>query len=179
MATFLEGIPTPPPDCRYAVVVARFNSDITESLLHGSLHAFEAAGVPAEAVEVVRVPGAFELPLACDRLAASGRYDAVLALGCVIRGGTPHFDYVCGEASRGIMDVSLKRGLPVILGLLTCDTLEQAQFRADRACLVGSDQEESGRTEKVTPRSNKGSEAAAAAMEMVGLLAAVSKIETD
>lgn len=106
MATFLEGIPTLTTG-RYAVVVARFNSDITESLLDGSLHAFERAGIATENVDVARVPGAFELPLACERLAASGRYRAVVALGCVIRGGTPHFDYVCAETSRGIMEVCL------------------------------------------------------------------------
>ena len=169
MATFLEGIPTLTTG-RYAVVVARFNSDITESLLDGCLHAFARAGLPADAVDVARVPGAFELPLACERLAASGRYQAVIALGCVIRGGTPHFDYVCGETSRGVMNVNLKHQLPVVLGVLTCDTLEQAQFRSDRAVLTGSNIAGENRTEKVTPRSNKGAEAAEAALEMVALL---------
>ena len=169
MATFLEGIPTLTTG-RYAVVVAQFNSDITEALLDGCLHVFARAGLPADAIDVARVPGAFELPLTCERLAASGRYKAVLALGCVIRGGTPHFDYVCGETSRGIMDVNLKHNLPVILGVLTCDTLEQAQFRADRNILTGSHQAAENRTEKVTPRSNKGAEAAEAALEMVSLL---------
>jgi len=169
MATFLEGIPTLTTG-RYAVVVARFNSDITESLLDGCMHAFEAAGIPSGNVDVARVPGAFELPLACERLAASGRYRAVIALGCVIRGGTPHFDYVCAETSRGIMDVSLRHKLPVMMGVLTCDTLEQAQFRADREVLTGSDQAAEGRTLKITPRSNKGAEATEAALEMVSLL---------
>lgn len=169
MATFLEGIPTLTTD-RYAVVVARFNSDITESLLDGCLHAFARAGLAEDAIDVARVPGAFELPLACERLAATGRYKAVIALGCVIRGGTPHFDYVCGETSRGVMDVNLKHKLPVVLGVLTCDTLEQAQFRSDRSVLTGSNVADEDRTEKVTPRSNKGAEAAQAALEMVALL---------
>jgi len=134
------------------------------------MHAFEAAGIPSGNVDVARVPGAFELPLACERLAASGRYRAVIALGCVIRGGTPHFDYVCAETSRGIMDVSLRHKLPVMMGVLTCDTLEQAQFRADREVLTGSDQAAEGRTLKITPRSNKGAEATEAALEMVSLL---------
>ncbi len=169
MATFLEGIPTPTSG-RYAVVVARFNSDITEALLDGCLHAFEHAGLPADAIDVARVPGAFELPLTCERLASSGRYQAVIALGCVIRGGTPHFDYVCAETCRGVMDVNLRHRLPVVLGVLTCDTLEQALFRADRDVLASSNQAEDQRTEKVTPRSNKGAEAAEAALEMVALL---------
>jgi|FLOH01.1.fsa_nt_gi 6,7-dimethyl-8-ribityllumazine synthase len=169
MATFLEGIPTLTTG-RYAVVVARFNSDITEALLDGCLHAFQRAGLPAEAIDVARVPGAFELPLACERLAASGRYQAIIALGCVIRGGTPHFDYVCSETCRGVMDVNLKHHLPVVLGVLTCDTLEQALYRADRAVLTSSNQADPHRTSKITPRSNKGAEAAEAALEMVSLL---------
>ena len=169
MATFLEGIPTLTTG-RYAVVVARFNSDITEALLDGCLHAFERAGLEANDIHVARVPGAFELPLACEQLAATCRYKAVIALGCVIRGGTPHFDYVCAETSRGIMNVALQHKLPVMMGVLTCDTLEQAQFRADREVLTGSNQAPEDRTEKITPRSNKGAEAAEAALEMVALL---------
>lgn len=172
MATFLEGNPADTTG-RYAIVVARFNADITEALLDGCLHTFAQHGVETERLDIARVPGAFELPLTCDRLAATGNYQAVIALGCVIRGGTPHFDYVCQEASRGMMDVTLKHGLPVVMGLLTCDDLPQAQHRADRAVFESANQADDGRTEKTTPRSNKGSEAAEAALEMVSLLAKI------
>lgn len=169
MATFLEGKPAD-PNGRFAIVVARFNADITESLLDGCLHTLAQHGVDLDSIDVARVPGAFEMPLTCDRLARTERYAAIVALGCVIRGGTPHFDYVCAETSRGLMDVNLRHGVPLIMGLLTCDTLEQAQHRADREMLQGSDGTVEGRTEKHTPRSNKGSEAAAAALEMSSLL---------
>lgn len=173
MAAFLEGNPAEASG-RYAIVVARFNADITEALLDGCLHTLAHHGVDLDQVVVARVPGAFELPLACDRLAETGNYAAVIALGCVIRGGTPHFDYVCAEASRGMMDVNLQRRMPVIMGLLTCDDLAQAQHRADREVLESANQADDGRTEKTTPRSNKGSEAAEAALEMVSLLAQIS-----
>ena len=172
MATFLEGNPAETTG-RYAIVVARFNSDITEALLDGCRHTLAAHGVTEDRITVARVPGAFELPLTCEHLAASGNYVAVLALGCVIRGGTPHFDYVCQEASRGMMEVNLKHRIPVIMGLLTCDDLPQALHRADREVLTGSAQVEEGRLQKTTPRSNKGSEAAEAALEMVSLLAQI------
>jgi len=172
MATFLEGNPAD-SNGRFAIVVARFNADITESLLDGCLHTLVQHGVDLDNIDVARVPGAFELPLTCDRLARSGNYAAVIALGCVIRGSTPHFDYVCAETSRGLMDVNLGHGVPVLMGLLTCDDLAQAQQRADREMLQGSDQAEPGRTEKQTPRSNKGSECAAAALEMSSLLSRI------
>lgn len=172
MATFLEGNPADTTG-RYAIVVARFNADITEALLDGCLQTFAQHGVETDRLDVARVPGAFELPLTCDRLAATGNYQAVIALGCVIRGGTPHFDYVCQEASRGMMDANLKHGVPVIMGLLTCDDLPQAQHRADREVLESANQVDDGRTEKTTPRSNKGAEAAEAALEMVSLLAKI------
>ncbi|MDA1112738.1 MAG: 6,7-dimethyl-8-ribityllumazine synthase [Planctomycetota bacterium] len=172
MATFLEGNPAD-SNGRFAIVVARFNTDITESLLDGCLHTLAQNGVGLDNIDVARVPGAFELPLTCDRLARSGNYAAVIALGCVIRGGTPHFDYVCTETIRGLMDVNLGHGVPVIMGLLTCDDLAQAQFRADRKVFQGSDQAVEGRTEKETPRSNKGSECAEAALEMSSLLSRI------
>ena len=169
MATFLAGDPKP-HDSRFAVVVARFNADVTEPLLTGCLQTFASHGLDDQQVDVARVPGAFELPLACERLAASGRYAAVIALGCVLRGGTPHFDYVCAETCRGLMDAGLRHGVPVVLGVLTCDTLEQAQLRSSLAVLEGSDRATPGREVKSTPESNKGAEAAATALEMAGLL---------
>ncbi len=128
MATFLEG-DRQSGSHRFAVAVARFNADVTEPLLEGALHAFKAAGVADDAIDVARVPGAFELPVACEALAATGKYSAVIALGCVLRGDTPHFDYVCAETSRGVMDVGLRHRLSYILVELTCITLENAQIR--------------------------------------------------
>jgi 6,7-dimethyl-8-ribityllumazine synthase len=111
---------------KFAVVVARFNSAITEKLLEGAREALAKAG--AEGIEVFQVPGAFELPLAAQKLAKS--YDAVIALGAVIRGETPHFDYVCDAATRGLLQVSLESGTPVAFGVLTTDNLAQAEARA-------------------------------------------------
>lgn len=168
MTALLEdSSPTPP---RYAVVVSRFNADVTQALQAGALHAFQEAGVPSDAVDVFPVPGAFELPLLCDRLAQSGNYAAILALGCVIRGETPHFDFVAGECAKGIEETARKYGLPVVFGVLTTNTLAQAQHRANTKVLSGSDVLDEDRTEKVTPTSNKGAEAASTAMEMVALL---------
>lgn len=139
-------------DARFAIVVARWNSDITENLLAGALRALTRHGVSENAVQVYRVPGAFELPLAANKIALTGKVDAVITLGCVIRGGTPHFEYVCAETTRGIGDVALATGLPIAFGLLTTDDLKQAQDRS-------GDNEE-----------NKGEEAALTALEMVSLL---------
>ena len=139
------------------IAVSRFNGDITTRLLDGALAELAAAGVAPEAIEVMPVPGAFELPLAAMALAKSRRYSCVLALGCVIRGETPHFDFVSSEAASGVQLAGLETGVPVSFGVLTCDTAEQA---ADRA----------GGT-----RGNKGVEAARSALEMVeslGLLRA-------
>ncbi|TNE79221.1 MAG: 6,7-dimethyl-8-ribityllumazine synthase [Gammaproteobacteria bacterium] len=136
---------------RVAIAVARWNSQITESLLQGAQRALARHGVAEQDIGVFRVPGAFELPLACSKLAQTGRYDAVIALGCVIRGGTPHFEYVSGETTRGIGEVALREGLPVAFGVLTTDNLEQAQERA------GDNAE------------NKGEEAALTALEMISL----------
>lgn len=139
-------------DARFAVLVSRWNREITEPLLEGALRALTRHGVEAGAISVYRVPGAFELPLAAKRIAQAGKVDAIIALGCVIRGDTPHFDYVCSECTRGIGEVSLSENLPVAFGVLTTDNLEQAQARS-------GDNEE-----------NKGEEAALTALEMVSLL---------
>ncbi|MEZ5530329.1 MAG: 6,7-dimethyl-8-ribityllumazine synthase [Porticoccaceae bacterium] len=136
---------------RVAIAVARWNSQITDSLLQGAELALSRHGISAQDVEVFRVPGAFELPLACSKLAQSGRFDAVIALGCVIRGGTPHFEYVSGETTRGIGEVALREGLPVAFGVLTTDNLDQALERS------GDNAE------------NKGAEAALTALEMISL----------
>jgi len=136
---------------RFAIVVSRFNSFITERLLTAAVDALERAGAAGKDVAVVRVPGAFELPLACKNLAATGGYDALIAVGCVIRGETSHYDYVCSETSRGLQLAQMDTGVPVIFCVLTCDTLEQA---IDRAGLKGG---------------NKGFEAGLAAIEMARL----------
>ncbi|WP_461517370.1 6,7-dimethyl-8-ribityllumazine synthase [Porticoccus sp.] len=136
---------------RVAIAVARWNGQITESLLNGAQRALLRHGISEQDIGLFRVPGAFELPLACSKLAKTGRYDAVIALGCVIRGGTPHFEYVCSETTRGIGEVALREGLPVAFGVLTTDTLAQAQERA------GDNAE------------NKGEEAALTALEMISL----------
>lgn len=139
-------------DARFAVVVSRWNQEITEPLLEGALRALTRHGVDAESIQVYRVPGAFELPLAAKRVARTGKVDAIITLGCVIRGDTPHFDYVCSECTRGIGEVSLTEDLPVAFGVLTTDNLAQAQARS------GDNPE------------NKGEEAALTALEMVSLL---------
>jgi 6,7-dimethyl-8-ribityllumazine synthase len=135
----------------FGIVVSRFNSFITDRLLSAALDAFERAGATSESVDVVRVPGAFELPLAAKKLAATGRYDALVAIGCVLRGETSHYDYVCSETARGLQLAQMDSGLPIIFCVLTCDTLEQA---IDRAGLKGG---------------NKGFEAGLAAIEMAHL----------
>jgi 6,7-dimethyl-8-ribityllumazine synthase len=141
---------------KVAVVAARFNDFIVASLLKGATAAWLERGGPAEDLLIARVPGAFELPVAARRLALSGRYDAVVALGCVIRGDTPHFEYVSGECARGLQLASLETGVPVIFGVLTVETVEQALQRA------------------ATTADNKGGEAMAAALEMASLMARLS-----
>ena len=136
---------------RFAIVVSRFNSFITERLLTAAVDALRRAGAADKDVEVVRVPGAFELPLAAKKLAATGLYDALIAIGCVLRGETTHYDYVCSETARGLQLAQMDTGLPIIFCVLTCDTLEQA---IDRAGLKGG---------------NKGFEAGLAAIEMAQL----------
>ncbi len=139
-------------DARFAIVVSRFNSFVVESLLAGALDTLKRHGAKDEMIHVVRVPGAFEMPLAAQRLAAGKNFDAIIALGAVIRGGTPHFDYVAGECTKGLAQVSLQYGVPVAFGVLTTDTIEQAIERAG------------------TKAGNKGAEAALSAIEMVSLL---------
>lgn len=136
---------------RFAIVVSRFNSFITERLLSAALDAMQRAGAAGKDVDVVHVPGAFELPLASKKLAQTGKYDALIAIGCVLRGETAHYDYVCSETSRGLQLAQMDTGIPVIFCVLTCDTLEQA---IDRAGLKGG---------------NKGFEAGLAAIEMAHL----------
>lgn len=138
---------------KVAIVAARFNDFIVASLLKGATAAWLERGGPGEDLVIARVPGAFELPVAARRLALSGRYDAVVALGCVIRGDTPHFEYVAGECARGLQLASLETGVPIILGVLTVETVEQALERA------------------ATNAGNKGGEAMAAALEMASLMA--------
>jgi 6,7-dimethyl-8-ribityllumazine synthase len=136
---------------RFAVIVTRFNDFITEKLLGGAMDALKRSGGDEDLITVVRVPGAFEIPLMAKRLAASGEYDAVICLGAVIRGATPHFDYVAAEASKGIAAVSLDTGVPLSFGVITTDTIEQAIERAG------------------TKAGNKGWEAAVTAIEMANL----------
>ncbi len=137
---------------RFGVVAARFNGFIVERLVDGATDALVRSGVDADAVDVARVPGAFEIPMAARAMAESGKYDAILCLGCVIRGATAHFDYVCNEAAKGVSRVSEASGIPAIFGVLTTDTIEQAIERAG------------------TKAGNKGAESAHAAIEMVDLL---------
>ena len=135
----------------FGVVVSRFNSFITERLLQGALDALERSGATDKNVDVVHVPGAFELPLTAKKLAQSGRYHAIIAIGCVLRGETAHYDYVCSETSRGLQLAQMDTGVPLMFCVLTCDTLEQA---IDRAGLKGG---------------NKGFEAGLGAVEMAHL----------
>ena len=137
---------------RVAVVCAKFNGGITERLLHGALTGLEKHGVALDSVAVAWVPGAFELPLAAMRLAASGRVDAVIALGAVIRGDTAHFDFVAGECAAGLQRAALDSGIPVVFGVLTTDTVDQALARSGEG------------------DTNKGYDAAKSALEMVDLL---------
>lgn len=137
---------------RWALVVARFNELVTERLQAGAIGWLRRHGVEPAQIDTIHVPGAFELPLAAHKAATSGRYAAVVALGALIRGATPHFDYIAAAATQGLARVALETGVPVGYGLLTCDTIEQAIERAG------------------TKAGNKGEEAAAAAFEMAALL---------
>ena len=136
---------------RFGIVVSRFNSFITERLLQGAVDALARAGAGSKDVDMVHVPGSFELPLAAKKLAAGGHYDALIAIGCVIRGETTHYDYVCSETARGLQLAQMDTGVPILFCVLTCDTLEQA---IDRAGLKSG---------------NKGFEAGLAAVEMAQL----------
>ena len=154
MAKFIEG------DLRsegkkFGIVLSRFNSFIGERLLEGAVDTLQRTGTNPDDIEVVRVPGAYEVPLATQKMAKSGRYDAVICLGAIIRGATPHFDFVANEAAKGIAQVSMQYELPILFGILTTDTIEQAIERAG------------------TKAGNKGADVAAAAVEMVNLLAKI------
>ncbi len=136
----------------FGILLTRFNSYIVDSLLQGALGTLKAHGVPEQSIDIVYVPGAFELPLVAKRLASSKRYQALIALGAVIRGDTPHFEYVAGECTKGLAQVSLEFEIPIAFGVLTTNTIEQAIERAG------------------TKAGNKGSDAALTALEMINLL---------
>ena len=138
--------------CKIALVASEFNHFIVQQLVEGAVDALNRNGVSQQNISLVWVPGAFELPLAADVLASAGQHDAVIALGAVIRGGTPHFDFVAGECSRGLANVGLKYSLPVIFGVLTTDTIDQALERAGSGT------------------GNKGFDTAVAALQMIALL---------
>ena len=142
---------------KYGIAVARFNEFIVENLLTGAIDSLVRHGVEASSIEVTRVPGAYELPLIVQEMAKSGKYDAIIALGAVIRGSTPHFDYVAGESAKGLATVGMQHSLPVVNGIITTDTIEQAIERAG------------------TKAGNKGAEAGLVAIEMVSLLQQYSK----
>lgn len=151
MITLIEGHLTQ-CDGPYAIVASRFNSFIVDSLLNGALGTLKQHGVNDNQITVVRVPGAMELPLAAQRLASSQKYAAIIAIGAIIRGSTPHFDYVAGECSNGLAKIALQHNIPVLVGVLTANTIEQAIERAG------------------TKAGNKGADAALSALEMVSLL---------
>ncbi|HHO67953.1 MAG TPA: 6,7-dimethyl-8-ribityllumazine synthase [Gammaproteobacteria bacterium] len=144
-------------DARIALLVSRFNSFVVDSLVAGAVDTLLRHGARESDLEIVRVPGAYEMPIAAQRLAASRRYDAIIALGAVIRGGTPHFEYVAGECTKGLSSVSLKHDIPIAFGVLTVDSIEQAIERAG------------------TKAGNKGGEAALSTIEMINLLRELGK----
>ncbi len=145
-------------DHRIAIAVARFNPSITDSLFEGCRATLVESGVAESSLHRVSVPGAWELPLACRWLAESGQYDAVIAIGAVIRGETAHFDFICAECARGLQQVGLDTDVPVAFGVLTAENGEQAQERADPA------------------RKNKGREVALAALDMIALRAEIERV---
>ncbi len=136
----------------FAIVVGRWNSFVVESLLNAAVDTLQRHGIADSKITIVRAPGAFEIPLVCKKLAAQKKFDAIIALGAVIRGGTPHFEYVAGECTKGLAQVMMEYSVPVAFGVLTVDTIEQAIERAG------------------TKAGNKGAEAALSALEMVSLL---------
>jgi 6,7-dimethyl-8-ribityllumazine synthase len=156
MPTLIEGDFAAPVG-RFALVAARFNNFIVDQLVAGAVDALHRHGVADERIDLVRVPGSYEIPLVAQRLGKSGKYAAVVCLGCVIRGDTDHYDHVAGAAASGIAQAALNCGVPVIFGVLTCDTLEQAINRAGAKA------------------GNKGAEAAITAIEMVNLLGKLNK----
>ena len=148
---YFEGNLVAPEGSRVAIVAARFNELVVDRLVEGALDALVRHGIPAEQITVVRVPGAWEIPVICSRLARKSKVDAIVALAAVIRGGTPHFDYVAGEVAKGAGGVAMQEGIPVTFGVLTTDSIEQAIERAG------------------TKAGNKGFEAAVSAVEMISL----------
>ena len=156
MPTVFEGDFSPPAG-RFALIAARFNALVVEPLVAGAVDALARHGVTDDRVDLVRVPGSFEIPVVAQQLGKSGKYAAVICLGCVIRGDTDHYDHVAGSATSGIASAALACGVPIIFGVLTCDTLEQALHRAGAKA------------------GNKGFEAAVAAVEMVNLLKRLPK----
>lgn len=152
MPTVIEGDLTAASKYRYGIVVSRFNAFINESLLRGAVDGLRRHGVPDSAIDVVWVPGAFEIPVVAKRITEGKRYHVVICLGCVIRGATAHFDYVAAEAAKGVASTALQTGVPVIFGILTTDTIEQAIERAG------------------TKAGNKGWDAALTAIEMADLM---------
>jgi 6,7-dimethyl-8-ribityllumazine synthase len=138
-------------DAKFCILAGRFNSFIVERLVEGAVDALVRHGTSRNNIEIVRVPGAYEMPISAQRIAQTGNYDSIIALGAVIRGSTPHFDFVAGECSKGLAQVSLAADLPIIFGVLTTDTIEQAVERAG------------------TKAGNKGAEAAVTAIEMISL----------
>lgn len=145
---------------RFGVVVSRFNEFITERLLNGAVDALRRAGADPACIDVARVPGSFEIPVTAREMASSGRFDAVICLGCILRGETPHFEYISSEVAKGVTAAALATGVPVIFGVLTCDTLEQAIHRAGA---------KSG---------NKGFEAGLTAVEMANLMKRLRRAAT-
>ena len=139
-------------DCKIAIVLSLFNEFISQKLLEGALSTLKENGVNDDSIDLVKVPGAFELPVTAGKLASSNKYNAIICLGAVIKGGTPHFEYVSGAAANGILDVSLKYEIPVMFGVLTTNTVEQAMERSG-----GKD-------------GNKGKDVALAALEMIDLM---------
>jgi 6,7-dimethyl-8-ribityllumazine synthase len=156
MPTVIEGDYTPPKG-RFAIVAARFNGLVVDALIGGAVDAFVRHGVADDRLDVIRVPGSFEIPLVARKLAKSKKYAAVVCLGCIIRGDTDHYDHVAGAATSGIASAANDSDVPVIFGVLTCDTLEQAQQRAGAKA------------------GNKGGEAAMTALEMASLLSKLPK----
>jgi 6,7-dimethyl-8-ribityllumazine synthase len=153
---YYEGNYDPPKDARFAIVATRFNNFIVDRLVEGALDALRRHGVADKNIVVSKAPGSFEIPHVCQRIAASGKVSAVIALGCVIRGGTPHFEYIASEVAKGCAQVSLTSGVPISFGVLTTDTIEQAIERAG------------------TKADNKGWNAALGAIEMVNLARVLS-----
>ena len=152
MAKFLEG-KLDGKGKKFAIVISRFNAFIAERLLEGALDTLTRSGVDNDDIVVARVPGAYEIPLVAQKMAASKKHDAIICLGVIIRGATPHFDFVANEAAKGIASVSMEFNMPVLFGVLTTDSIEQAIERAG------------------SKAGNKGSECAAAAIEMINLVA--------